>query len=213
MADTLSKLTTAQQTISEMRRRETSDWVIARNEIHVTDKCVGKGEWCVVYEGVYCGSSVAVKQFRDFLITPYDVPLFEREMNIASKCRHPHLLRCYGATNDEENPLSVFELMDIRLRTLLEQRQLSETEVSLISLDVARALNYLHQKKPVPLIHQNVSSANVLLWQKDDQWRGKVSGYSCVDFMQETMIVAPGNTMYSAPEAFTPSYTVKVSFH
>lgn len=65
-----------------MRRRETSDWVIARNEIHVTDKCVGKGEWCVVYEGVYCGSSVAVKQFHDFLITPYDVPLFEREMNM-----------------------------------------------------------------------------------------------------------------------------------
>ena len=60
-------------------------------------------------------------------------------MNIASKCRHPHLLQFIGATNDEGSPLFVTELMEKSLRTLLEQRQLSETEIRVISLDVARA--------------------------------------------------------------------------
>ena len=84
-------------------------------------------------------------------------------MNIASKCRHPHLLQFIGATKDEGTPLFVTELMEKSLRTLLDQRQLSETEIAVISLDVTLALNYLHQKKPEPIIHRDVSSANVLL--------------------------------------------------
>lgn len=88
-----ASLSTAQQTVSEIRRRETCDWVIARNE--VTDRCLGKGTWCVVYEGVYCGCSVAVKQLHDLIISPYSIHLFEREISIASKCRHPHFASVY----------------------------------------------------------------------------------------------------------------------
>ena len=102
--------------------------------------------------------------------------------------------------------------MEKSLRALLEQRQLAETEIRVISLDVARAINYLHQKKPKPIIHRDVSSANVLLWQQGDQWRGKVSDYGTANFMQHTMTVAAGAMIYSAPEAFTSNQTVKVSF-
>ena len=133
-------------------------------------------------------------------------------MNIASKCRHPHLLQFIGATKDEGTPLFVTELMEKSLRTLLEQRQLSETEIAVISLDVALALNYLHQKKPESIIHRDVSSANVLLWRQGDQWRGKVSDYGTANVIQQTMTVAPGAMIYSAPEAVTSSQTVKVSF-
>ena len=122
------------------------------------------------------------------------------------------LLQFIGATNDEESPLFGFELMDISLRILLLQRQLSETEMSLISLHVAPALDYLHQNKPDPLIHLDVSSANVLLWRQGDQWKGKDSDYGTVDFMQQTMTMAPGAMIYSAPESLTPNQTVQVSF-
>ena len=151
------------------QRQETCDWVISRDEIQMTNKCLGRGGWGSVYEGVYCGCTVAVKQIHDLILSPHNIHLFEREMNIASKCRHPHLLQFIGATNDEGNPLFVTELMEKSLRALLEQRQLAETEIRVISLDVARAINYLHQKKPKPIIHRDVSSANVLLWQQGDQ--------------------------------------------
>ena len=204
-------LSLAQQTISEQQQQETCDWVISRDEIQMTNKCLGRGGWGSVYEGVYCGCTVAVKQIHDLILSPHNIRLFEREMNIASKCRHPHLLQFIGATNDEGNPLFVTELMEKSLRALLEQRQLAEIEIRVISLDVARAINYLHQKKPEPIIHRDVSSANVLLWRQGDQWRGKVSDYGTANFMKQTMTVAPGAMMYSAPEALTSNQTVKVS--
>ena len=205
-------LSLAQQTISEQQQQETCDWVISRDEIQMTNKCLGRGGWGSVYEGVYCGCTVAVKKIHDLILSPHNILLFEREMSIASKCRHPHLLQFIGATNDEGNPLFVTELMEESLRALLEQRQLAEVEIRVISLDVARAINYLHQKKPEPIIHRDVSSANVLLWRQGDQWRGKVSDYGTANFMQQTMTVAPGAMIYSAPEALTSNQTVKVSF-
>ena len=140
-------LSLAQQTVSEQQQQESCDWVISRDEIQLTNRCLGRGGWGSVYEGVYCGCTVAVKQIHDLILSPHNILLFEREMNIASKCRHPHLLQFIGATNDEGNPLFVTELMEKSLRALLEQRQLAEIEVRVISVDVARAINYLHQKK------------------------------------------------------------------
>ena len=204
-------LSTAQQTISQLRSQGTRDWVIPRDEIQITDKCLGRGGWGSVNEGTYCGCTVAVKEIHELILSPHNIRLFEREMNIASKCRHPHLLQFIGATIDEGSPLFVTELMEKSLRALLEQRQLSETEIRVISLDVARALNYLHQKKPEPIIHRDVSSANVLLWRQGDQWRAKVSDYGTANFIQQTMTVAPGAMIYSAPEALTSNQTVKVS--
>ena len=205
-------LSTAQLTINQLRSQETRDWVIPRDEIQITEKCLGRGGWGSVNEGTYCGCTVAVKQLHDLILSPHNIHLFEREMNIASKCRHPHLLQFIGATKDEGTPLFVTELMEKSLRTLLEQRQLSETEIAVISLDIALALNYLHQKKPEPIIHRDVSSANVLLWRQGDQWRGKVSDYGTANVIQQTMTLAPGAMIYSPPEALTSNQTVKVSF-
>ena len=206
-------LSTAQQALSERPRQQSPDWVISRDQIQLTEKCIGKGGWGSVVEGKYCGCTVAVKQIYEVLLnlSSHNREMFEREMSIASKCRHPCLLQFIGATNDEgRRPLFVTELMETSLRKLLEQRSLSTTEVAVISLDVARALNYLHQRKPRPIIHRDISSANVLLWRQAYQWRGKVSDYGAANFMQPTMSACPGAAIYSAPEAFTENQTVKV---
>ena len=154
-----------------------------------------------------------MKQIHELILSPYNRGLFEQEMDIASRCRHPCLLQFIGATNDEGNPLFVTELMETSLRTLLEQRALSDAEMPFISHDVVRALNYLHQKQPSPIIHRDISSANVLLWRQGEHWRGKVSDYGTASFMHQTMTVAPGAMIYSAPEAITKNQTVKVSYN
>ena len=201
-------LSEAQQTLN--KRHQSPDWVIARDQIQLTDNYLGRGSYGSVLEGRYCGCVVAVKQIHELILSEYNRRLFEREMSIAATCRHPCLLQFIGATCDEESPLFVTELMESSLRALLEQRPLSSTEVSVVSMDVARALNYLHLKKPSPIIHRDISSANVLLWRQGDQWRGKVSDYGTAKFMQQTMTVCPGARIYSAPEAFTTNQTEKV---
>ena len=47
---------------------------------------------------------MAVKQIHELILSPHNRRLFMREMNIASKCRHPCLLQFIGATNDDGNP-------------------------------------------------------------------------------------------------------------
>ena len=205
-----TSLSAAQRALNERSRHQTPDWVIPRDQIQLTDKCLGKGGWGSVIEGKYCGCAVAVKQIHELILSDHNRRLFEREMSIAARCRHPCLLQFIGATNDEGSPLFVTELMESSLRALLEQRPLSSLEVSVISLDVARALNYLHLKKPSPIIHRDISSANVLLWRQADQWRGKVSDYGTANVLQQTMTVGPGAMIYSAPEAHTKHQTVKV---
>ena len=195
----------------ERESKERSDWAISQDEIHVTDKCLGSGAYGKVFLGKFRGCKVAVKQMHDLILSPHNRRFFEREMNIASRCRHPCLLQFIGATNDVRSPLFVTELMESTLRQLLEQRPLSEIEISVISLDVALALNYLHQSKPSPILHRDINSANVLLWRQGDQWRGKVSDYGTANFMQSIMTNAPGCALYMAPEALSTKQTVKVS--
>ena len=189
---------------------QSNDWVISRDDIQLTDKSLGVGGWGEVFEGRYCGCSVAVKRIHEAINSPYNQSLFQREIDIASRCRHPCLLQFIGATNDEEIPLFVTELMESNLRELLGQRPLSRKEITVISLDVARALNYLHQKKP-PIFHRDVSSGNVLLWRQANQWRGKVSDYGSAKFEEQFMSIGPGCFAYSAPEVqIRAKHTAKV---
>ena len=203
-------LSTIQQTLDECKQKVSRDWVISRDEILMTDICLGVGGWGTVLLGKFRGCKVAVKQIHELILSPHNRRLFEREMNIASRCRHPCLLQFIGATNDEGTPLFVTELMESSLRTLLERQPLPTSDISILSVDIAQALNYLHLSKP-PIIHRDISSANVLLWRQGEQWRGKVSDYGTANFMQQIMTVAPGAMIYSAPEALTSNQTIKVS--
>ena len=210
--DVVELQTALSETEETLRRYEsqltTRDWVLSRDKIQMTEKVLGIGGSGRVVEGRYCGCAVAIKQLHELALTPLEQKVFEREMDIASRCRHPCLLQFIGATSDEGSPLFVTELMETSLRALLGKRSLSETEVAVIALDVARALNYLHEKT---IVHRDVSSANVLLWLRDNKWRGKLSDYGTAKFVEEIMTKAPGNMSYSAPEAFSTSQTVKVS--
>ena len=176
------------------------DWIINRSEISLTEKVLGRGGWGTVVKGHFRRCDVAVKELHAVILSEYNRDLFEREVSMASRCRHPCFLQFIGATNDEGSPLIVTELMETSLRARLSDRHLPAAEVSNISLDVARALNYLHQKRPQPIIHRDISSANVLLWRKGDQWRGKLSDYGTANFVRQCTTVSPGSPIYSAPE-------------
>ena len=210
-------LSAAKEKLTEYESQlKTRDWVLCRDEVQLSDDSLGAGALGRVVKGRYCGCVVAIKQLHQPTLTQRERRLFEREMDIASRCRHPCLLQFIGATQDER-PLFVTEIMEKSLRKLLgelrkENQHLTETEIIFISLDVARALNYLHRRKPEPIVHRDVSSANVLLWKQNNQWRGKLGDYGTAKFLQETMTVAPGAMIYAAPEIGCPfKQTVKVS--
>ena len=46
------------------------DWVIPRDEIQISDISLGAGSLAEVFEGRYCGCSVAVKQTHEAIVSP-----------------------------------------------------------------------------------------------------------------------------------------------
>ena len=187
------------------------DWTISRDDVHVGNRQLGIGGWGTVTDGKFRGCDVAVKQIHELILSPHNRRLFEREMTIAAQCRHPLLLQFIGATNDDGSPLFITELLDTNLRKLLEERPLKEEEVVRIAIDVATALNYLHLHKPSPIIHRDISSANVLLWRHGESWRAKVSDYGAANFMRQCKTINPGCVTYAAPEALSPNQSPKVT--
>ena len=181
-----------------------TQWVVSREEIQLTGPELGRGGWATVSVATFRGMQVAAKSIHHQIISQHNERLFKREMNMAARIRHPNLIQFVGATLEGEM-IILMELMPTSLRRELERDYMPPMVVSSISLDVARALNYLHQMQPDPIIHRDISSANVLLEPITfNKWRAKVTDYGSVNLQQQLETEGPGNPTYAAPEANHP---------
>ena len=180
-------------------------WVVRREEIQLTGPELGRGGWATVSVATFRGMQVAAKSIHRQIISQHNERLFMREMNMAARIRHPNLIQFIGATLEGEM-IILTELMPTSLRRELESNDyMAPIVVSSIGLGVSRALNYLHQMQPDPIIHRDISSANVLLEPLPlGRWRTKVTDYGSVNLQQELETVGPGNPTYAAPEANDP---------
>ena len=198
----------AQMSLEERGGEGERHWLLQRGEIHMTNQKLGKGGWAKVKVAEFRGERVAAKVLYKDLQSPYYHDVFAREMNMASRCRHPNLVQFIGASMDEEMVI-LMELMPTSLRQHLTSNAPAIPSGAFrisVSLDVSKALNYLHLVQPHPIIHRDISSANVLLEPLPDQkWRAKVTDYGSVNLQNQLQTENPGNPVYSAPEARIPS--------
>ena len=191
-----------QQVESRMQTLQPS-WSIAQHHLQITTQVLGRGAWGEVRVGIYQGTKVAVKKMHEVIISDHNRELFEREMIIASRVRHPHLVLFIGAVTTG-NLTIISELMETSLRKLLEEKKLKVSDLHPISKDVACALAYLHSL-PDPIVHRDVSSANVLLYAKQESWCAKLGDFGSANFLAKLGTGGPGCIAYSAPEAGNPS--------
>ena len=202
------QVTSAREQLRESEHRltaSTSHWIVRSEEVEMTGPELGRGGWAIVSVATFRGVRVAAKTIHRQIISHHNVQLFRREMNMAARLRHPNLVQFIGATM-EGNMVILTELMPTSLRAQLQQDIYMPPKIVMsVSLDVARALNYLHQMQPDPIIHRDISSANVLLEPLlGGQWRAKLSDYGTVNLFHQLETVNPGSPVYAAPEANNP---------
>ena len=179
-------------------------WVVPRSDIVLTEEEVGRGGWGTINVALFRGQRVAAKSLHNEIISPHNIRLFTREMNVMAQVRHPNIILFIGATN-EGVPVVLTELMAQSLRDLLTRGNVANPLLISIASDVTRALNYLHLNQPRPLIHRDMSSANVLLNpMPDSMWTAKVSDFGSTNFLNQTQTTGPGNPVYAAPESYNP---------
>ena len=199
------------ETTQELRQFEdrlqanSTHWVVKREEIELTGPQLGVGGWATVTVAKFRGIQVAVKRIHDEIISHHNLQLFQREMNMAARLRHPNLIQFIGATMEEEMMI-VMELMATSLRSQLRREiYFQPLAVKAISLDIAQGLNYLHLVQPDPIVHRDISSANVLLEQLPlHSWRAKLTDYGSVNLLRQLRTENPGSPAYAAPEASNP---------
>ena len=181
-------------------------WRVERREIHLSQRELGRGGWAAVKVAEFRGLQVAAKCLHSIIISEHNRQLFQREMNIAARLRHPHLVQFIGATVEGE-PVILTELMSSSLRDVLGRGGLREAQITTIGRHVALALNYMHQITPDPILHRDVSSANVLLnpAAPEGDWVAKLSDYGSANFTRLVSTAGPGNPSYAAPEASNPA--------
>ncbi len=205
-----------ERSLAEMRQtlRESEErllacdaqWVVRREEIELIGPELGRGAWATVTVAKFRGAQVAVKRIHNQIISPHNAQLFRREMTMASRLRHPNLVQFIGATVEGEMMI-VMEFMTTSLRRQLQRDEYFLPGVAKsVSLDVAKALSYLHQMQPNPLVHRDISSANVLLEElaRPNMWKAKLTDYGTVNLVRQLNTENPGSPAYAAPEANMP---------
>ena len=184
-------------------------WKVLRENVEL-GKLIGGGGWGVVNEGKL---RVAVKQFYPNIMSKQNLSRLKREMQILARIRHPNLLQFIAAVFDDDDdhdhdhehnpPYIITELLDTSLRLAYEKKLLRSCNVLSIFYDTAKALDYLHRRHE-PIIHRDVSSANVLLKrQPNGTWIAKLSDLGSANLAREAYTMNEGARVYCAPEAFT----------
>ena len=194
--------------IVELRNRlETRSWIVQRNEIEMTDELIKSGTCSDIKVAIFRDTRVAAKCLHHITVSRYNKDTFLREMDISSSVHHPNVVQFLGATA-MDNPILLFELIATSLyKRLQEDESLTHPQIATMCCDIASALCYLHQWRPHPIIHRDVSSPNVLMEPlANNRWRSKLSDFGSANLQLHVKTVIPGNPAYAAPEALVPQH-------
>ncbi|KAF8403366.1 hypothetical protein HHK36_011468 [Tetracentron sinense] len=180
---------------------------------------LGRGGFGAVYKGeLDDGTKIAVKRMEAGVLSGKAFDEFQAEIAVLSKVRHRHLVSLLGYSIEGHERLLVYEFMpqgalskhlfhweSLKMEPLSWKRRLN------IALDVARAVEYLHNLAHRSFIHRDLKSSNILL---GDDYRAKVSDFGLVklapDGEKSVATRLAGTFGYLAPEyAVTGKITTK----
>ena len=177
-------------------------WVVSHNQFTIGRE-IGRGAWASVHETTFRGAKVAAKRLHDEITSPETIELFHQEMEMALHCQHQNIVTFLGVTL-ENHPVILMELMDISLRSAYKRGNVKYWQVLKIFYDIASALHFLHTR-PDPVIHRDVSSANVLLKAcGNEKWLAKLGDLGTAKLQQYCTTPGPGALGYAAPEVADP---------
>ncbi|CAN0870405.1 Receptor-like kinase TMK3 [Linum grandiflorum] len=184
------------------------------------DRILGRGGFGTVYRGeIQDGTKIAVKRMEGSVVSDKGLTEFMSEIKVLTQVRHRHLVSLLGYCLDGNEKILVYEYMpkgtlsrflfhwnDEGLKPLEWTRRLT------IALDVARAVEYMHDLAHESFIHRDLKPSNILL---GDNMRAKVADFGLVrrapEGMNSISTRLAGTFGYMAPEyAVTGRVTVKV---
>ncbi|XP_051136956.1 serine/threonine-protein kinase STY46-like [Andrographis paniculata] len=197
--------------VSVMRQAKTGGWYIEPDEIemlHLWDQ----GSTADIYKGKWRGVDVAVKcMYSDFLRSNENgMSFFAQEVETLSRQRHPFVLQLMGTClAPPHNCWIVTEFLNTNLKEWLHGPgpRMKDRTIPLPplndrtekALEIAQAMQYLHESKP-RILHRDLKPSNIFL---DDALHVRVADFGHARYLYDEEKALTGETgtfVYMAPE-------------
>ncbi|XP_015263141.1 PREDICTED: mitogen-activated protein kinase kinase kinase 10 [Gekko japonicus] len=184
------------------------------------DELVGAGGFGKVYRGLWRGREVAVKAARhdpeeDAAVAARNV---RREARLFGMLRHPNIIALRAVCLRPPRLCLVMEYArGGALSRALAGRRVPPHVLVNWAVQVARGMHYLHDQAPVPIIHRDLKSTNVLILEpiENDDLSGKTLKITDFGLAREwhktTKMSAAGTYAWMAPEVIKLSLFSKSS--
>ncbi|XP_068661403.1 serine/threonine-protein kinase-like protein At3g51990 [Aristolochia californica] len=142
------------------------------------ERLIGKGSHGRVYKGVLEGGKhVAVKKASTGLHLLGDDSKLDNEIQILSSIKNQHIVNLLGVCQESGHKLLVMEFMaNGSMEELLHSAPEPPTwsRRAIMALQIAMAIQALHEATPYSIIHRDIKSANVLI---DSQRNAKLADF------------------------------------
>jgi serine/threonine protein kinase len=148
--------------------QQSGKWDVPVSEITFGDK-IGEGSMAVIVRATFRGNTCAAKK-----VPPGVAPHMQAYQDLVTEIdtlmnlgTHPNIVKFMGACTRQPDNLVLLEelLSGATLHTLLDNQRSNQLERSTVykwSLDILRALDFLHDRDPI-IIHRDVKPANLMI--------------------------------------------------
>ena len=144
------------------------------SDVTILGQTVGKGAYGEVFTVKYRDVTYAAKEIHKILQEGAHSVVerrtlkdkFVRECSQCCELSHPNIVRVIGIYYKSQDalPVMLMEMMDEGLTVYVERLpNIVVRRKCPILLDVAEGLKYLHDQKPHPIVHRDLSPNNILL--------------------------------------------------
>ena len=136
------------------------DWEIPPWDLHIyKDKLLGEGNFGKVYLATWRDTLVVAKVMHEHL-GEHEKNLLLQEFDTMSKMHHPNIVQLFGYIN--EPFVIVMEYFE-QGNLLDKMKKLKISQKEKISLEIARGMRFLHERKPHNIMHRDIKPTNILL--------------------------------------------------
>lgn len=184
------------------------------------EEIIGVGGFGKVYRALWRGEEVAVKAARldperDPAVTAEQV---RQEARLFGALQHPNIIALRGACLSPPHLCLVMEYArGGALSRVLAGRRVPPHVLVNWAVQVARGMNYLHNDAPVPIIHRDLKSINILILEAIENHNLADTVLKITDFglarewHKTTKMSAAGTYAWMAPEVIRLSLFSKSS--
>lgn len=180
---------------------------IAFGDLHLNE-VIGVGGFGKVFHGSWRGEEVAVKIAHHDPEEPNaTIANVSQEAKLFWVLNHPNIVTLKGVCLEEPNLCLVMEYAaGGSLNRALNGRQIPPEILVDWAMQIAKGMHYLHEEAPIPLIHRDLKSNNILIREKIENEDLQNKTMKITDFglaremYRTTRMSAAGTYAWMAPE-------------